>query len=277
MSFRLTRDEFEIDARRVCDRRVADLFQPTILRYDALPSTNTEAARQAARGAPEGLCVVAREQTRGRGRQERVWASPPDAGLYFSIVLRPRLKLEAWPLLTLAAALAVRDALAEACRLETDIKWPNDILAGGRKLCGILAETVETATGRACVLGIGINLSERAYPEELRERATSVEAATGAPVDLEDVLAALVRCLARRYAQLHAHAGEASIVLDWSANSTYAEGKRVRVHAATEVFDGTTRGLEPDGALRVQTAGDLKIVRAGDVHALRAETMNDEQ
>jgi len=256
---------------------VADLFQPTILRYDALPSTNTEAASQASRGAPEGLCVVAREQTRGRGRQERVWASPPDAGLYFSIVLRPRLKLEAWPLLTLVAALAVRDALAEACALETDIKWPNDILAGARKLCGILAETVETANGRACILGIGINLSERAYPADLRARATSVEAATGAPVDLERVLAALVRQLARRYAQLHAPEGATEIVRDWSANSSYAAGKCVRIHSATEIFDGTTRGLEPDGALRVETAtGEIRIVRAGDLHALRAETMNAE-
>lgn len=253
---------------------MGDLFQPTILRYDALPSTNTEAASQAARGAPEGVCIVAREQTRGRGRQERVWASPPDAGLYFSVVLRPRLRPEAWPLVTLMAALAVRDALAEACALETDIKWPNDILAGGRKLCGILAETVETATGRACILGIGINLSERAYPSELRAHATSVEAATGAPPDVERVLAALVRRLARRYAQLHAPEGAAQIIRDWSANSSYAADKRVRVHIATEIFDGTTRGLEPDGALRVETAtGEIKIVRAGDVRALR-ETMN---
>jgi BirA family biotin operon repressor/biotin-[acetyl-CoA-carboxylase] ligase len=253
---------------------VADLFQPTILRYDALPSTNTEAARQAVRGAPEGLCIVAREQTRGRGRQERVWASPPDAGLYFSIVLRPRLKPEAWPLVTLMAALAVHDALAEACTLETDIKWPNDILVEERKLCGILAETVETGAGRACILGIGINLSERAYPAELHARATSVEAATGTPVDLERVLAALVRRLALRYAQLHAPEGRTEIIRGWSANSSYAAGKRVRVHAATEIFDGTTRGLEPDGALRVETAtGEIRIVRAADVHALRAETM----
>src|SRR5205085_4180147 len=121
---------------------------PTILRFDSLPSTNTEAARQASLGAPEGLCVVAREQTAGRGRQQRAWASPKDAGLYFSVVLRPQLDGRAWPLVTLAAALAVSDALAEAFALETDIKWPNDLLAGGRKLCGILAETLESARGR---------------------------------------------------------------------------------------------------------------------------------
>jgi BirA family biotin operon repressor/biotin-[acetyl-CoA-carboxylase] ligase len=259
---------------------VPDLFQPVILRYGSLPSTNTEAAGQAARGAGEGLCVVAREQTRGRGRRERVWASPPDAGLYFSIVLRPRLAAQAWPLITLMAALAVRDALRETCALETDIKWPNDILASdGRKLCGILAEAIETKTGRACILGIGINLRENAYPPELRERATSVEAATGAtPPDIETLLAALVRRLATRYAQLqHAPEGQAEIIRVWSANSSYAAGKRVSVHTATEIYEGTTRGLETDGALRVETAaGETRIVRAGDVHALRAETMNAE-
>ncbi|HYJ47590.1 MAG TPA: bifunctional biotin--[acetyl-CoA-carboxylase] synthetase/biotin operon repressor, partial [Pyrinomonadaceae bacterium] len=83
-------------------------LRPVILRFDSLPSTNTEAARQAAKGAPEGLCIVAREQTRGRGRQERVWISPAGAGLYFSIVLRPKsLAMQSWSLLTLMAALAV--------------------------------------------------------------------------------------------------------------------------------------------------------------------------
>src|SRR5947209_14712523 len=140
---------------------------PTILRFDSLPSTNTEAARQALLGAPEGLCVVAREQTAGRGRQQRAWASPKDAGLYFSIVLRPQTDARVWPLVTLAAALAVSDALAESCALETDIKWPNDLLAGGRKLCGILAETFETPRGRAVVLGVGVNLANSAFPPEV--------------------------------------------------------------------------------------------------------------
>src|SRR5919206_1257903 len=102
---------------------------PTILRYDSLPSTNTEAARAARLGAPEGLCVIAREQTAGRGRLERVWSSAMDAGLYFSLLLRPRIQRRDWPLLTLMAALAVHHALLDACQLSTDIKWPNDIHA----------------------------------------------------------------------------------------------------------------------------------------------------
>src|SRR5947209_3460105 len=243
---------------------------PTILRFESLPSTNTEAARQAALGAPEGLCVVAREQTAGRGRQQRAWASPKDAGLYFSVVLRPRLDARVWPLITLAAALAVRDALLDACALETDIKWPNDLLAHGRKLCGILAETVETARGRAVVVGIGVNLNNGAFAPEILERATSVEEQTESAPDAESLLASLTRSLARRYETLQAQGGAAEIVREWESHSSFARGRRVRVSLAGEIFEGTTRGLEPDGALRVETdAGENRIVRAGDVVALR--------
>jgi BirA family biotin operon repressor/biotin-[acetyl-CoA-carboxylase] ligase len=243
---------------------------PTILRFDSLPSTNTEAARQAARGVPEGLCVVAREQTAGRGRRERAWASPKDAGLYLSVVLRPRFDTRAWPLVTLAAALAVRDALAASCGLEADIKWPNDLLACGRKLCGILAETAEGMRGRAVVLGVGVNLLEGSFPPELRDTATSVEGQTGRAPDAEQILAALLRSLADRYDTLHAPGGAEEILREWESRSSFARDARVRVALAEETFEGTTRGLEPDGALRVETdAGLIRIVRAGDVTALR--------
>jgi BirA family biotin operon repressor/biotin-[acetyl-CoA-carboxylase] ligase len=249
---------------------------PTILRFESLPSTNTEAARQAALGAPEGLCVVAREQTAGRGRQQRAWASPKDAGLYFSVVLRPRLVAREWPLVTLAAALAVRDALLEACRLEADIKWPNDLLASGRKLCGILAEAVETPRGRAVVVGIGVNLNNHAFPPEILETATSVEEQTGSTPGVERLLASLTRSLARHYETLQAAGGPSEIIREWESRSSYARGRRVRVALAEETFEGTTRGLEPDGALRVETdEGEIRIVRAGDVMAVR-KVMSDE-
>ena len=243
---------------------------PTILRFDSLPSTNDEAARQAAAGAPEGLCVVAREQTAGRGRGGRAWVSPKDAGLYLSVVLRPAFDARAWPLITLAAALAAREALREACGVEADIKWPNDLLAGGRKLCGILAETVEGARGRAVVLGVGVNLRAGSFPPELLDTATSVEGQTGRAPDAERLLEALTRSLARRYETLHAPGGADEILREWEARSSYARGRRVRVALAEETFEGTTRGLEPDGALRVETdAGAVRVVRAGDVTALR--------
>lgn len=250
-------------------QKVSQRLRPVILRFDSLASTNTEAARQAERGAPEGLCIVAREQTAGRGRQERVWISPAGAGLYCSILLRPRIEQSAWPLLTLMTAVAVHDALVDACALRTDIKWPNDIYARERKVCGILAETVETEQGRACIVGIGINLSDHAFPEELKDAATSIEALTGSTVDAETLLQPLLRAVARRYETFEQAKGLALTLQAWTERSSYAEGRRVRVTLAGEILEGTTRGLEPDGALRVETTTGLRIIRAGDVTTIR--------
>jgi BirA family biotin operon repressor/biotin-[acetyl-CoA-carboxylase] ligase len=254
---------------------MSEQLRLTILHFDSLPSTNTEAARHAVLGAPEGLCVVAREQTAGRGRQQRAWISPAGAGLYFSIVLRPQLEARAWPLITLMAAVAVADALGEACGLSVDIKWPNDIYAEGRKLSGILAETVETNVGRACILGIGVNLRSSAFPSHLQDVATSIEDLTGSTPDVEHLLQALTRAISERYDLLHERNGDALTLSEWTARSSFAEGRRVRVSLAGETLEGWTRGLEPDGALRVETdAGKIRTVRAGDIMALRPESQN---
>ena len=243
---------------------------PQILRFDSLPSTNLEAAKRAIEGAAEGLCVVASEQTAGRGRLQRQWISPKGAGLYFSMVLRPRIHQSSWPLITLAAALAVHDALLKAYSLKTDIKWPNDILSNNRKLCGILAETVETTVGRAVVLGIGINLTSSAFPPEVHEIATSVQLETGKVPNLEIILRNLMIALELRYEMLQSVRGGEEILREWSVRSSYASGKRIRVANGQEVLEGTTRGLESDGGLRVETdEGEIRIVRAGDVAELR--------
>ena len=236
-----------------------------------MPSTNTEAANQAARGAGEGLCVVAREQTSGRGRERRTWSSPRDAGLYFSMILRPRFSLSDWPMITLMAAVAVHRALREAFNLQADIKWPNDIHANEKKICGILAETVETGLGRAVILGIGINLDDRNLPSGLKETATSLQTLLGERPDVEHLLNSLIQNLDLSYSVLNSKDGIADTLRDWTVRSSYAEGKRVRVNLTNESFEGATRGLEPDGALRVETAeGNIRVIRAGDVIALRA-------
>jgi BirA family biotin operon repressor/biotin-[acetyl-CoA-carboxylase] ligase len=238
-------------------------LKPKVLRFESLPSTNTELARLASEGAPEGVSVVAEEQTAGRGRLQRAWSSPKGAGLYFSILLRPTIPQNGWPLITFMAALAVGDALREACELETDIKWPNDILSGERKICGILAETIETPVGRAVILGIGINLTQNAFPPELANVATSVSEATGRAPDREQILAALLDALSRWYSQLN---DPGKIVDAWSNRSSYAIGKLVQVSNGDDIWQGTTCGVEPDGALRLRTSsGEIKLVRAGDV------------
>jgi BirA family biotin operon repressor/biotin-[acetyl-CoA-carboxylase] ligase len=241
-----------------------------ILRFDSLPSTNAEAARRAIAGAAEGLCIVASEQTAGRGRLDRSWVSPKHAGLYSSIILRPPFDQSLWPLLTLAAAVVVHDTLLELYSLKTDIKWPNDILASDKKLCGILAESVETPLGRAVILGIGVNLKKNSFPSELDGLATSVEDEVGSLSDAGDVLEPLLALLARYYQILQRPTGAEEIVRAWTARSSYASGKRIRVADGQQIFDGVTCGLEHDGALRIETdAGEIKTVRAGDVTALR--------
>jgi BirA family biotin operon repressor/biotin-[acetyl-CoA-carboxylase] ligase len=179
---------------------------------------------------------------------------------------------ECWPLITFAAALAVSDALREACELETDIKWPNDVLASERKICGILAEVIDTETGRGIIVGMGINVTNEAFPEELESIAISIAGATGKRHDREPLLSSLLRALGRWYVLLHELNGGEKIVAEWTSRSSYAEGKLVKVVNMDETLTGTTRGLEADGALRLEiNKGTITSVRAGDVTSLRPE------
>jgi len=245
-------------------------FVPSVRRFATLPSTNSEAMRQALAGVDEGLVIVASEQTAGRGRLDRKWVSPAGAGLYFSIVLRPLAEPGSWSLLPLLAAIAVNDALFEACQLETDIKWPNDLIAGERKICGILAEAIETEKGRAVVVGIGINLTKEAFPPNLNEVAISVEEATTKRPDREVLLAALLRAFSSWYLLLQQSGGQQQILEAWTSRSSFAKGKRVKVTNGNEVITGITGGVESDGALRVETETEgVRIIRAGDVTSLR--------
>ncbi len=242
----------------------------TILRFDTINSTNTEAINQAKRGADEGLCVVARQQTAGRGRHGRTWISEKDAGLYFSVVLRPRIENKFLPLITLMTAVAVADVLRELYGIKPDIKWVNDIHLGGKKICGILAETVETAKGLAVIVGIGINLKSSNFPPEIAEVATSIEAEIKRKIDIEELLNILTRFLNDFYEILQSEDGGKTIIDEWIKRSTYAFGKAVRVTLENETITGTTDGLEENGALRVKTDdGELKIIQAGDVENLR--------
>lgn len=243
----------------------------TILQFDSLPSTNTEAANQARIGADEGLCVVARQQTQGRGRRERTWHSPPDAGIYFSAVLRPKIKNEFRALLTLAAAIAVHEAILTVSDLQTDIKWANDVYANGKKLSGILAESIDTPRGNAVIMGIGINLTKNAVAPELAEIAVSIESETGIAPSASAVLEALTANLRKYYQMLHETDGNVRICQAWTARSSYAFGKKVKITLENEILHGTTRGLNPDGALLLETDNKIiKAIYAGDVVAVRS-------
>lgn len=239
----------------------------TILRFDTLDSTNTEAAKQARQGAAEGLCIIAGRQTAGRGRYGRTWVSGEGSGLYFSLVLRPAIAPRLLSLITLMAGVAVHETLKEY-GLKPDIKWVNDVLIGEKKISGVLAETLETSTGPAVILGIGINLTSRNFPAELAETATSIEAETGRSVTADEIAEKLTGFIAYFYEML---AEPAKILEHWRHRSSYFMGRNVRVTLAGEVVEGTTDGLEENGALRVRRAdGSVTTVHAGDVERLRA-------
>jgi len=260
-----------IDIDLPCRLSIADDYMNIrILRYDTLDSTNTEAANQARLGADEGLCVIARQQTAGRGRRGRSWVSDPDLGLYFSILLRPKLEAKFLPLITLMTGVAVHDAL-EKFGLKPDIKWVNDILIENDKISGILAETIETKSGIAIVVGIGVNLTSSSFPEEIAETATSIEMETGRLVSSDELAETLTRFISHFYLILSEERGPVEIIKHWQHRSSYFSGKHVRVTLNGEPFDGVTDGLEKNGALRVKTSdGSVTIVQAGDVERLRS-------
>ncbi|HEY8562063.1 MAG TPA: biotin--[acetyl-CoA-carboxylase] ligase [Pyrinomonadaceae bacterium] len=242
----------------------------TILRFDEIDSTNTEALNQARRGADEGLCVVARRQTAGRGRHGRAWISEKDAGLFFSLVLRPRIETRFLPLVTLMSAIAVHDALETLHAIDCDIKWVNDIHVAGKKICGILAETCETPKGLAVVVGIGVNLKSTNFPPEIAATATSLEAETDRTPDAEVLLQKLTFFLSEYCALLYGANGAEKIRAEWTRRSSYASGKPVRVALENETISGVTEGLESNGALRVRLdSGEIRTIHAGDVERLR--------
>ena len=242
----------------------------TILRYETITSTNTAALEQAKRGAEEGLCIVARKQTKGRGRHGREWVSEKDSGLFFSVVLRPAVETKYLPLITLMTSVVVYEVLADLYDLEPDIKWSNDVLVGEKKVSGILAETSETEKGQAVVVGVGINLNSKNFPEELSDSATSIEQETGNPPDPEKLLNSFTSFFSFFYDIFQGENGVEIIRREWSKRSSYFDGKEVRVKLENEIINGTTCGLEKNGALRIKTkAGEVEIVQAGDVERLR--------
>ena len=229
-----------------------------IRREEEIDSTNRAARAWARAGAPNGAVVVAARQTAGRGRMQRHWESPAGTGLYLSAIVRPELPLAKFPCLTFAAALAACDA-CRALGAHTRITWPNALVPDGRKVTGILLER-EWA---AAVIGIGVNVRQKItdFPEELREKAGSLEMLTGRPVDLSALERGLIDALGNRVAQ--AERGEWRD--DYRA-MCITLGAPVRVIAADETFEGTAEEMDETGALLVRDkTGTLRRVLAGDV------------
>ena len=223
-----------------------------IVHYFHTGSTNSVALQMAGAGAAHGTVVIAEEQTAGRGRFGRTWYSERSSGIYVSIILRPPLVPAAAPVLTLMAGVAGQAAIERATGLVTDIRWPNDLLLNGKKLCGILTEmNAEVDRLHAVVVGIGINVNHREIPDELRSIATSLRLEGGKVYSRAHILVALLREIGEVYHRL-LEEGSGAIVKRWASVSSFASGKRVRVLTGAGEFQATTAGLDPSGALRIR-------------------------
>jgi BirA family biotin operon repressor/biotin-[acetyl-CoA-carboxylase] ligase len=233
--------------------------------FDTLDSTMREAADRAERGEPAGTVVVAAEQTAGRGRLGRLWASERGTGLYCSLILRPGLAAAEAPVVTLALGLAVGRALQRVCGVACDLRWPNDVLVGERKCGGILTEMTAAADRvRFIIAGIGVNVNQAAFPSELAETATSLRIETGCEYLVEVVLGEILGEV-DRYLRVLVERGPQAIVELFTRASSYAAGKRVVVVGATETA-GVTAGLTPAGILLLrQDDGTVRPILAGSV------------
>jgi BirA family biotin operon repressor/biotin-[acetyl-CoA-carboxylase] ligase len=222
-------------------------------------STQDVVRAAAAAGAPEGFCCVAGEQTAGRGRSGRRWLAPPDTALLMSLLLRRQGAVAA--AVPLVAGLALADALAGLAGVACRLKWPNDVLAGPGKLAGILTEV---EPGGGIILGLGVNLSVGAFPEDVP--GVSLDQVAGARFGWEAVLAALLPELGRRLGQVE-EGGLASVRGDWTALAA-GIGDAIRAEVGAAVVEGTALGIDDDGALLVATArGRIRLI-AGEVHLL---------
>jgi BirA family biotin operon repressor/biotin-[acetyl-CoA-carboxylase] ligase len=238
--------------------------------YYKAGSTNSEAMQSAAEGAPEGSVFLAEEQLSGRGRGAHTWHSARSAGIYCSVILRPAMPPSEALIFSLAAGLAVRAAVAEITpQLLVDLKWPNDLLLGGKKFCGILTEMNAEATRvRYLVVGVGINVNQVKLPAELREIATSLRIETGTEWSRVELCAALLKSLDREYRSLVEDAGTRDGILRrFEESSSSVRGRKVTIEENGELA-GVTEGLDERGFLRVRTAEGLRTVVSGTVRLL---------
>ncbi len=266
----LVKEEIKRNLRTsILGRKIIDL--------DCTTSTNDLARREARRGAKEGLVVLAEEQTKGRGRRGRSWYSSP-GGIYFSLLLRPRLEPGRASSLTLLAAVSMVELLAQLYGLEAGIKWPNDIILEGKKLAGILTEMgADTESIDYLIIGIGLNANQRSadWPEEIAELATSLRIQLGKEVDRALIAAGLLERMEALYSSL-GEKGAIESMIARAREYSVLLGKAVTIKTIHEKFRGQALDLTPEGALLVRREnGKKEKLWAGDVSIGSRESDNN--
>ncbi|AYO30210.1 biotin--[acetyl-CoA-carboxylase] ligase [Biomaibacter acetigenes] len=233
--------------------------------YSTIGSTNSEAKRLAQEGASHGTLIIAEEQTRGKGRMGRVWTSPRGTGIWVSIVLKPQIMPSEAPKLTMLTAVAVTEAITEKIGISAGIKWPNDVLIDGKKVCGILTEmSAETDVVNYVVIGTGINVNNDIFPDEIKDTAISLKIAAGNAVDRIQILAGFLERLEYHYKTAMARGFE-PVLNEWRKLCCNL-GKPVEIVTRDGSFTGIAEDIDEQGALIVKkTDGKFERVLSGDV------------
>jgi BirA family transcriptional regulator, biotin operon repressor / biotin---[acetyl-CoA-carboxylase] ligase len=264
--------------------RVPDVLLPQLLRprlrtriigrslyhfYD-VDSTNSFAARLIAHGRKihEGTVIIAESQSAGRGRLGRTWHSEPEAGIYFSMILFPKTPPSLAPLFTLGTAVAMHNAIERYSAMDIDIKWPNDLLIGRKKFCGILSEIqAEVDLVKTMIIGVGVNANHERLPGDIADRATSLRIASGRIQSRLEILSEFIEEFENIYMDFE-RKGPRGIIDQWTRFSSFANGRKIEIHDGVRKIAGISRGLNPLGALRIeQKSGRIEEVYSGDVVA----------
>jgi BirA family biotin operon repressor/biotin-[acetyl-CoA-carboxylase] ligase len=246
------------------------IFDAHVHHFYKIGSTNTAAMAAAADGIAEGSVFLAEEQTAGRGRGANSWESARSAGIYCSVVLRPPLPPSEVLVMALAAGLAVRAAIEQVdARVRPDLKWPNDVLIAGKKVCGILTEMhAEVTRVRYVVVGIGINVNQPNFPKELENEAISLRMVTGSEWSRVELAAALLKSLDQEYRLLLEETdARQSILQRFAEQSSWVRGKQVCIEENGSRIEGSTDGLDDRGFLQLRTAQGVQTILSGTVRA----------
>ncbi len=246
----------------------------TLSLLDTVDSTNDEAARELAAGRTDPFVILAREQTQGRGRMGRQWLSESNGNLYVSFAFRPRVPTSQMQTFTLWMGANLCELIANFCRASPGLKWPNDILFGGRKAGGILTEArLDADEIRDLVLGLGLNVRTppRGWPHELRARATALDAHAVTPIDVNKFTAALIGRVLLAYEKFVQGLPPGALADLWNRHDVL-RGQTVRAAQGAEIISGIAAGIDEEGALLVRTGtGRLERLRAGEVSLQREE------
>lgn len=240
-------------------------FGKNIVSFDTIDSTNTFAKTLTKTAAPQGTVIIAEQQTEGRGRLQRNWISEDGKNLLFSVILYPEFDLKKISLLPFAGSLAVADAIESVTELSPTCKWPNDVLINNKKVCGMLLETSSGNSGiERIILGIGLNVNQVEFSDDLRHKATSLKIECGLDVDRIRLLVKILEELENRYEQLSRFpAGQ--LLNDWRMKALLF-GKKITVLESEFSFTATAIDVADDGSLIIQTDdGHKRNIFAGDV------------